>query len=108
MVLVCSLGWLDERVSGTTGSKRIRLTGPEKLRDAFPQHQDWALLLEEAMARRKLDRETYTSYFYDKLLCKSAGLNANQTFSLIIRTLPERHRASAEASWQSLSSLSNI
>ena len=48
----------------------------EKFLNTFPHRRDWALLLEEAMARRKLDRETYTSYFYDKLrLFKSDGLN---------------------------------
>lgn len=68
------------------------------LQTAFPRSTDFVDKLEEMMARYKMDSETMTKYYHDKIsLLKKCNISGEQAISCIIRGLPAELRANAKA-----------
>lgn len=69
-----------------------------KLKATFPGRRDFAAMLEEMIARKKITDETMTAYFHSKLdLCNRVNLSGEYAVSCIIRGLPQNLRANAQA-----------
>lgn len=65
---------------------------------AFPRHHDYASLIEELMARKKLTSETMTKYYQEKLaMCFRCQLSDQASVSCIIKGLPYELQTSAQA-----------
>ncbi|XP_061729054.1 uncharacterized protein LOC133533980 [Cydia pomonella] len=68
------------------------------LQMAFPRSTDFVDRLEEMMLRTKIDTETMTKYFHDKLsLLKKCNIYNEDAISCIIKGLPFELRANAKA-----------
>lgn len=65
---------------------------------AFPRYYDYATLLDELTSRKKLQSETMTKYFQEKLaMCYRCQLSDQASISCIIRGLPSELQANAQA-----------
>ena len=70
----------------------------ECLRHAFPRQHDYAAMVEELVARRKLPGETMTAYFHAKLaMSERCGMKGERAISFIIGGLPLELQANARA-----------
>ncbi|XP_047998741.1 uncharacterized protein LOC125236089 [Leguminivora glycinivorella] len=70
----------------------------QTLQTAFPRSTDFVDRLEEMMSRTKIDTETMTKYFHDKLsLLKKCNIYNEDAISCIIKGLPIELRANAKA-----------
>ena len=68
------------------------------LRRAFPRRHDFAEMVEELVARKKIATETMTQYFHAKLaLCERCRFTGKEALSFIIRGLPLELQANARA-----------
>ncbi|CAK1590275.1 unnamed protein product [Parnassius mnemosyne] len=68
------------------------------LTKAFPGHHDYASLLDELMNRKKMNTETMTKYFQEKLaMCYRCQLSEKASVSCIIRGLPQELQTNAQA-----------
>ncbi|KAJ8704294.1 hypothetical protein PYW08_013018 [Mythimna loreyi] len=65
---------------------------------AFPKHRDYSVLLDEMMQRTKLNNETMTRYYQDKVaMCFRCKLSDSASVSCIIRGLPAQLQPNARA-----------
>ena len=70
----------------------------EVLINAFPRKVDYAIKLEELVARKKTSKESMTDYYHAKLeLIQTCRLDDEAAMSCIIRGLPEELQANARA-----------
>lgn len=70
----------------------------EALRTAFPRSTDFADRLEQMMARNKVNSESMTKFYHEKLsLLKKCNIQGEDAISCIIRGLPHELRANAKA-----------
>lgn len=84
------------------GLKSVKFTWnewKEKLCRAFPASRDYSELLEEMMARKKRDNETFAQYFYEKqALLNACNIDGKNAVSCIIAGIRENHiRSGAKA-----------